>query len=291
MKESAARVWKKIAVFYLLTLALTHVFDLAEIRGAENILYTTGAMWCPALAAFATKRLFGESVRELGWQWGSGRYQLWAYLLPIAYALPVYLSVWLTGLGGFYDTEFVKKTAAEMGWTGMPAAAVLVLYILISATVSLIPKTSRALGEEIGWRGFLVPELAKVVSFSGVGLISGVMWALWHFPVILFSTYHSRAPLWYSIPCFTTMIVGMSFIAAWLRLKSGNLWSAAILHGSHNLFIQLVFTPLTTDTGPTPWIIDEFGAGLAITCVIGAIVVWMKQRQTIPAEATLAEKL
>jgi uncharacterized protein len=40
-----------------------------------------------------------------------------------------------------------------------------------------------ATGEEIGWRGFLVPELAKILPFSGVALVSGLIWASWHYPI------------------------------------------------------------------------------------------------------------
>jgi membrane protease YdiL (CAAX protease family) len=61
---------------------------------------------------------------------------------------------------------------------------------------------------------------------------------------------------------------------AWLTLRSNSVWPAAICHGSHNLFIQSIFTPLTRDTGPTKYVIDEFGIGLVVTIGIGAIVVW-----------------
>jgi membrane protease YdiL (CAAX protease family) len=69
------------------------------------------------------------------------------------------------------------------------------------------------------------------------------------------------------------MVVADSFILAWLTLRSGSLWPAAILHGSHNLFIQSIFTPLTRNTGSTNYIIDEFGIGLVVTIAIGAIIV------------------
>ena len=80
------------------------------------------------------------------------------------------------------------------------------------------------------------------------------------------------------------MVVSSGFIAAWLRLRSGSLWPAAIYHGAHNMFIQSIFTPLTTDRGHTAWIIDEFGAGLAITSVIGAVFVWSKRGELPPVE-------
>ena len=118
--ELASRVWKKIALFYLLTLCFSGFFDVLVLHAgkmdAGNLLYVTGSMWSPALAAFATKVIFGESVRDLPWRWGPARYVWLGYLIPIAYALPVYLIAWLTNLGGFYDAKFLEQTAAQFGW-------------------------------------------------------------------------------------------------------------------------------------------------------------------------------
>jgi membrane protease YdiL (CAAX protease family) len=276
--ESAARVWKKIALFYGLTLLFSNIFNAFVLFGgrmdAGNLLYVTGAMWSPALAALATKRIFREPIAELPWKWGGARYAWLAYLIPLAYALPVYLIAWLTPLGGFLDADFLKRTAEQFGWSDFPPSLVLALFVVFTATLGLVGKTSRALGEEIGWRGFLVPELSKVVGFTGVSLISGLMWAAYHFPVLLFADYNKGAPAWYSLTCFTLMVVADSFILAWLTLRSQSLWPAAIFHGSHNLFIQSIFTPLTRDTGPTKYVIDEFGVGLIVTIGIAAILTW-----------------
>lgn len=85
-------------------------------------------------------------------------------------------------------------------------------------------------------------------------------------PVILFADYHSAAPRLYAIACFTVMVLGMSFLLAWVRLGSGSVWSAALLHAAHNFWVQTVFDPLTRDTGPTAYLTGEFGAALAWTC-------------------------
>jgi membrane protease YdiL (CAAX protease family) len=277
-----ARSWKKIGCFYALTMLFSGVFGAFVLRAGQmaagNLLYVTGAMWSPALAAFATKGIFGESIRELPWKWGNARYAWLGYVIPILYTVPVYLIVWLSGLGAF-NVAFLQKTAAEFGWKNFPPSMTLTLFVLITATIGLIPKLSRALGEEIGWRGFLVPELAKVVSFPKVALISGLMWAAYHYPVLLFADYNGGGPRWYSLICFTVMVVAGSFILAWLVLRAQSLWPAAIFHASHNLFVQSICTPLTRDTGPTKYIIDEFGIGLVITSVIGAVTVCLLARR------------
>lgn len=124
-----------------------------------------------------------------------------------------------------------------------------------------------------------MPELAKVTSFTTTALLSGLIWASWHVPILLFADYNSGTPAWYGLACFTVMVVGISFVFAWLRLRSGSLWTGVFLHASHNLFIQQVLTPLTTDTGRTRYVIDEFGAALAIAAVVVAIIVWRRRAE------------
>jgi membrane protease YdiL (CAAX protease family) len=73
------------------------------------------------------------------------------------------------------------------------------------------------------------------------------------------------------------MVVSISFVFTWFRLKSNSLWTGAILHASHNLFIQSFFTPLTKDTRHTKYFIDEFGAVLPVICLIAAIYFWSRR--------------
>jgi len=72
-------------------------------------------------------------------------------------------------------------------------------------------------------------------------------------------------------------------VFAWMRLKSGSLWTGAILHGSHNLYIQAIFTPLTRNTGKTAWYIDEFGAMLPLVTIAFAFYFWSRRRE-LPGE-------
>ncbi|MBA2333656.1 MAG: CPBP family intramembrane metalloprotease [Blastocatellia bacterium] len=283
MQETKSRTWRKIGCFYAFTLLFTGFFSLFAIRvvglDAGNLLYYTGLMWSPALAAFLTKWLFGESLRSLPWGLGPARYAWLGYFIPVAYIVPVYLFAWLTGLGGFADTATLRKVLEPLGWSSWPPAVALPLFILFTATLGFVGKTSRALGEEIGWRGFLVPELAKVVGFPGVALISGSMWAVFHYPILIFGDYNAGTPVWFGLGCFTVGVIAESFVLAWLTLRSRSLWPAAFMHGSHNLWMQSILTPLTRDTGPTPWVIDEFGIGLVVTTIVAGLICWRLYRQ------------
>ncbi len=233
-------------------------------------LMIPAVMWCPTLAALVTCRLLGRRFRSLAWRWPNGRYIAAAYFVPLAYAAVAYGAVWTLRLGG-WNSEFVNQVAQRFGLRGMPAWGSLTLYILFMATGGMMRSLSTALGEEIGWRGFLVPELAKQMSFSGI------IWAAWHSPLLLFADYNAGTNRWYALGCFTVTVISISFIFAWMTLKSGSLWPAALLHASHNLFVQGIFDNLMRDTGRTLWYTTEFGTALAATSALLAVYFWTRR--------------
>jgi uncharacterized protein len=271
---------KKLWVFLLLTFALSSVFYYLIISSGSIQSYSMGLMWCPGVAALVTQLIFQHNLCGMGWKPGKFKYLLASYGLPLVYVLVVYALAWFTGLGAFSPDKLVTQAAAQYHIQVHSQVVFVIVYGLIIATFGVVMGALTGLGEEIGWRGLLVPELAKKFSFTKTALISGGIWAFWHYPVILFANYNnSSAPAWFGLVCFTVLAVGISFPLAWLRLKSGSLWTAVILHAAHNAFIQALFTPLT---GPTPWsayIIDEFGIGLALAAVVVAYLFWRRRKE------------
>lgn len=238
-----------------------------EVAGGIFVLFL---MWCPGVAGIATQLLFHRSLRGLGWTLGSSRDQFLSYFLPLLYGGVVYGLVWATGLGILDGARLPPRGAPR--------------FLALAATLGFLGSLLSATGEEIGWRGFLVPRLARITSFRNTALISGGAWALWHWPILLFADYNAGTVWWYGVACFTIMVLGLGFVMAWLRLHSGSLWTGAVLHAAHNLYIQGVFERLTADAGPTEWITGEFGIGLALaTSVLG----WLAWRHRAAARFSL----
>lgn len=259
------------SIFYFLMLK-------AHSLGAGGGLYVLGIMWCPALAAIVTLKSNGFQLGELGWKWPETRYALQSWYIPILYAAIAYVFVWLSGFGAFPNRDFMEQLVRRMGLPVSPVIAT-ALYVAFGGSFGLVRGLSSALGEEIGWRGFLVPRLFPKIGFTGTALLSGAIWACWHYPLLIWGDYNNGTPAWYGLTCFTVMVISISFVFAWLRLKSGSLWTAALLHASHNLYIQAMFTPLTRNTGKTPWFIDEFGVALPIVTLGFAIYFWTKRHE------------
>jgi membrane protease YdiL (CAAX protease family) len=260
---------KRIITYLIAVFALSTPFYIINIvanssgSGSDSglgDLAVLALMWMPAVAALVTTFIHQRNIRGLGWAPGKTKYLALGYLLPIVYAGVAYGIVWLTGLGA-YD----GSAAAEFG--GLP------IFLANALTLGVLQSALLALGEEIGWRGLLVPQMARATTFTRTALISGLIWGLWHVPLILFGDYNAGTPWWYSLLCFTVLIVGMNFAFTWLRLASSSIWPAVLMHASHNLIIQGVFDKLTADTGNTAFFTGEFGLVLALLGIVVAIVV------------------
>jgi membrane protease YdiL (CAAX protease family) len=263
------------AVVWILTI---HAKDAGRLAGR---IFGYGIMWCPALATFITCKILKRDFWGLAWKWGNPKYQAWCYFIPMLYSLIAYVIIWVCGWGGFYNKAFVEQAAHEFGWTGLPTGVFIFLYFVMQGVIGMLGSMSTALGEEIGWRGFLVPELSKLTSYTKVSLLSGLIWSVWHYPLLIFGSYNNGTPFWYGMLCFTVMVVSISFVFTWFRLKSGSLWTGVMLHASHNLFIQAFFTPITIASANTKWFIDEFGCVVPAITVLLAIYFWTRRKEVV----------
>jgi membrane protease YdiL (CAAX protease family) len=278
---------KQILSYLLLVFAfssLPYYFMIHTGRiGAGNGMVASLVMWCPAFATFAACALFRIDLATLGWNWRPARYVAWAYVIPVLYALPVYIVAWIVIRGSFAFAAFAAPWGAAFGLRDWPRATALFLAIPCYATLGVISSTARALGEEIGWRGFLLPRLVQQAGFTWGCLLSGCIWATWHYPGLLFADYNAGTRPVFALACFTLMVIADSYILGWLRLKSGSLWTAAILHASHNLFIQAIFDRITAPVGRVLYVTTEFGAGLVLTVGAFALYFWSRRNEVLKA--------
>jgi membrane protease YdiL (CAAX protease family) len=270
--------WRATAIFLLLTVCLSGVFwVLINATQTPNTYYVWAMMWMPGVSALLTCRILRRPLTTLGlgsWNW---RYIVIGYLIPIGYCLVASLGTWIIGFGGFPNLGFVDQTAGGLGIAGAPTWVIIVAFVVIQGTAGMLTGVATATGEEIGWRGFLVPELAKVLPFTGVALLSGVIWAAWHYPITSVVYRDVGLPAWFWLLTFTFVAIAISFVQAWLRLKTGSVWPPIFLHASHNLWMQQIYTPLTTEREYTRWVAGDLGLAFVVVAAVVAVVFWAKR--------------
>ena len=237
----------------------------------------TPLMLSVGIATVATCLIRKRSLANLGWQWGEWKYHWMSYLIPLFIVFLAYLLIWLTGVGELYSTEFLLKKKESYNLVHWNDTSIFIFHLALTSSVIFFVSFPSIIGEEIGWRGFLVPELSKFMSFGGVALISGLAWSVFHWPLIIKGLYgNDVTPLYYQLFFFTLFITSSGIIMTYLRLKTNSLWTGVIYHASSNVFVQKVFTPITVSGAESSWYIDEFGAAMAIVASCVSVYFWRK---------------
>lgn len=265
----------RIVTFLVLTFGLSTIFYVKIITGGEGIAaWTLPLMLCPATSAILTKLIFDRNLKGLGWKPGRAKWLGLAYVLPILYGAVIYGFTWLIGQGGF-TTEAFAEGASQLGMANASVVQIVAVSSLFLGTIGFLRYSlPGAFGEELGWRGFLFPELQRLTSFTTASLIGGLVWVLWHLPLILFSDYNSATPRTFVVVMFFISIIARSFLHNWFRARSGSMWPNVFLHASHNIFFLNLFDPLMARYPLTDFFVTEFGVLLMVIHVLMALYIW-----------------
>ena len=267
--------WKTIVLFLILLTALSSIAYYAILKLNPTSIFVGSLMMSPALAAFITLKIKKRPISSLPWSLKELKYLKFSYITPILYVSIAYALIVLFGFGNLMNTERIIQWSNELGIDDSNQTLVVTVMIFLLLTVGVIKNLGSTLGEEIGWRGFLIFELRKVMSFKALAIVSGIIWAVWHFPLIDL-IYGRGENLILHMGAFTIMIIGVSVILAYYTFKSNSLWPAALYHSVHNIYIQKICTPLTISNDKTTFWIDEYGYMIPIVTTIFAIYFWRK---------------
>jgi len=244
-------------------------------------LLVMGVMWSPGAAATLSCLFLKRDVRALPWRWPRAKWILGAWALPACYGLAVYLPIWLLSLGGshFGNPTTLAQWSQEVLGKGPTSLWGASFCLVLIATLGVITAAANALGEEIGWRGFLIWEMRKVMPFWMVGLGSGLIWSVWHYAGILLTDYSAgQGSRWLQVLFFTASVTPLGIVFAYFAFKANSLWPCVVLHATHNCLIQRVYSPLTIAGPGTHLYVDEFGCLLPVASILLGVIFYRKAR-------------
>ncbi len=269
------KTWNTIFIFLAIVTVMSSLFHYAIVNLYPSRIYIGGLMWCPAIATIITLKIKGRSISALNWNWGNWKYIRLSYFIPALYGLITYMLIWIFGFGSFANKEVISDWAKELGLVGigtLNTTSSIIIAVILLGSVEVIRASATTLGEEIGWRGFFIYELKKVLSFSGVSIFSGIVWASWHWPLIVY--YGNNVTL--ELATFYVVIISMSFIMTYYTFKSKSLWPAVIFHAVSNVYIQKILPELTIKNEGTEHWLGENGIMFAIVTFVFGIYYWRK---------------
>jgi hypothetical protein len=215
------------------------------------ILTASVFMLAPAIAALVVQKLiYKEDLRLLGFSFKGRQWKklFWMPLINILFCSSTIAVVWIfgniAGIKGFgffsVDQElFVSKMAEIIKSAGIrevPAppvsAAILLPVMIIAGSLLGLVNVPATLGEEIGWRGFLYQHFATLSRIQR-DLTIGIIWGIWHAPLILQGHNYPQHPLW-GVLFMVIFCVSLSFLLSEVREMCGNVLAPAALHAMIN---------------------------------------------------------
>ncbi len=246
--------WVPIVTYIVLVLISTLFAESSRLHLPDTFF--------PAIVALAVCVLFPkrkESFRQLGLgRLGGLRWYGLALLLPTVPIVLSYLVAWMFGL-------------VALPTHRTPTAS---LLDLMASTLVLFPVILfLALGEEVGWRGFLQPRASQVLGLKGALLLTGAVWAIWHYGFIIWAGYYSEGNLFLNLALFSVTIVLVAIVIGWIRAQSQSLWPAMLFHGMSNTVWSFCNT-LFAIKHPG-WVYVAGEAGMVNLVIWAAVAFWV----------------
>lgn len=211
------------------------LFSHGLISSPPPVLLSYIAAYGPAFSAIVTITIFNKKKlgelfsRIIIWRVHIKWYLVALLLQPVFMLVTIGIS-YLFGFAPDFRSAMIFKIG--MGVTPENMLAFLLPFFLLQVI--------SVLGEEIGWRGYALPNLLSKKGWVMSGLILGVLWAVWHVPLFLTaeSVQSEMFPVWYFAD-----LMASSLIFVWLFLHTkGSVLIATLLHGSINTFA--IFLPI-----------------------------------------------
>ncbi len=238
------RIWLFIALAFGLTWIPGLILTLAGMRYGDALsgFYLMACMLIPALASILVRAFTKEGFRKMGWapgfQNGGWKWYLAAFFGPTLCMLLGAVAYFLIFPARFDPSGAAMK--AVLSQAGIPEAQIplvmgvqLIQGLLIGPIIN-VPFT---LGEELGWRSYLLPKLTGLYGQRKAILLSGLVWGLWHAPMIAMGHNYGTGYWGWPILGILAMVVfclAMGSFEAFLTFRTGSVWPAAMAHSSLN---------------------------------------------------------
>jgi membrane protease YdiL (CAAX protease family) len=212
-----------------------------DVSSSQFQLFALPGAFAPAIAALivraATKEGFKDAKLKLPLL-SKLPYFLFALLLPLAIVAAMVFEAKVLGYlpAGFDLAKAIYGIvpAADTGEAAKVAKFANTGPWLIPTMLGMAIVTTPILwGEEFGWRGYLQPRLCPGKPVAAA-IVTGVIWAVWHFPLVLRGYDYGREQALLGSAVFVVGAILLSFMFGWLVERTGSIWSSSLAHAATN---------------------------------------------------------
>ena len=206
--------------------------DDPSLTGIITIL-SVGAMMLPLLAVVITQLVFKEPVlKGLDISFKINRWWIIGWILmPVVSLMTLGLTLLMPGAVFAQDSEILQTALASMP-EGFGVWSLIGVIMISGLFAGLTLNALFAFGEEIAWRGYLM-QLFKGKKFMTMALWSGVIWGLWHAPIILNGHNYPHHPVT-GVFMMVLFCLLLTPVLLYFRKKGSSVILPAIMHGTFN---------------------------------------------------------
>jgi membrane protease YdiL (CAAX protease family) len=262
--------------FYLLLTVLYLIGLIASLIQPQQTTIVTSLLLLPSLIGIillVMLRWKGGKEAFASTGLAGGKWQTWLFYgigLVAFYGLQTFLN-YVFKLGQVVD---LKTAFPQLAAANMPVSVIMLTMALNTVAIGPFLGLIIAFGEEYGWRGYLQTELTRLGRIRGVFLL-GVIWGIWHWPVIWMGYNYPGQPILGSIAMVVWCVI-LAFFLAYAVFKSNGIWTAAYLHALNNQALSFFAMAMVTPTS----MLFSFGIGIP-SLMLGAIIVLLILRDPI----------
>lgn len=249
----------QISIFLGATFALSGLFQAYIIKeiGTSNTFAIVFLMWIPGAIAFACSKFFRHKFRDLAFIRPGQLSLIFAYSIPALSILLTYAILVLSDIGKF--------RLPESGW---------IRYLIFQPTVGVLVNAVIVLGQELGWRGFLLNRMMRARVPEPL-ILTGLVAALWNWPLLIFLDYASMPLTWLSVGLFTLQTIAFGVILGWLREFSKSIYPPVLAHAAHLTWLQHICPGFYLPGKMDPYFSGQSGFVLTILYVlVAAYIYW-----------------
>ena len=294
MQQEKLETKKRLILFIVLTIVITWIiFLLIPICGLTygsgySVIILASAMFVPALCNLLTRLITKEGFKNMYLRpqfKGHVKDYLLVYFGP-AILLLLSGTVYFMIFPNSFDPELttLKGLVASGGNQGLNASNLLMIQVLIFIVIGPIVNIIPTLGEELGWRGYLLPKMRVFLSDRASLMITGLIWGIWHLPIIVMGHNYGTDYWGYPFLGILAMIIfciSLGVIEGYVSIKLQSAIPAAMIHSTVNagaaLPIYLLKGSYNTLLGPA---VTGLIGGLPLT-IIAVILFFKTDRKNV----------
>ena len=294
MQQEKLETKKRLILFIVLTIVITWIiFLLIPICGLTygsgySVIILASAMFVPALCNLLTRLITKEGFKNMYLRpqfKGHVKDYLLVYFGP-AILLLLSGTVYFMIFPNSFDPELttLKGLVASGGNQGLNASNLLMIQVLIFIVIGPIVNIIPTLGEELGWRGYLLPKMRVFLSDRASLMITGLIWGIWHLPIIVMGHNYGTDYWGYPFLGILAMIIfciSLGVIEGYVSIKLQSAIPAAMIHSTVNagaaLPIYLLKGSYNTLLGPA---VTGLIGGLPLI-IIAVILFFITDRKNV----------